>query len=231
MGVGILVGGLVAAGAALAAVAANSSKKVARHESVTKNSSITSMEEMSEILQGYKKGVHPKASRFEAKAIDMINLYFNDMLTEVKKNEAVFKLINEQELHSRQKQMTDQVHGFITDRVGQRLSLDNEECREIIKMPPSRNKEISMNLLSNKVLREAVDELIKKISSILTDQTNMITQAAEAAAKRKIHEAERQESTFRRMSASWDDKEMNQDKDMLEPQLILYLVQQSRELL
>lgn len=68
----------------------------------------------------------------------------------------------------------DMIHGFIVKRVSKRISLDDEECTNILKMDPGKEKENALDAFYKKVLKEAISELSKELRNSMEKQTDNI---------------------------------------------------------
>lgn len=68
----------------------------------------------------------------------------------------------------------DMIHGFIVKRVGKRISLDDEECTDILKMEPGKKKEKALDTFYKKVLKEAISELSGELRNSMEKQTDNV---------------------------------------------------------
>lgn len=78
--------------------------------------------------------------------------------------------INLDRLMRENRKTEDEIYGFIKKHVQRKVSLDNYECQEILKMKSGATKEKAMEDFSNKILREALTKLSKKIENSIKEQ-------------------------------------------------------------
>lgn len=68
----------------------------------------------------------------------------------------------------------DMIHGFIVKRVSKRISLDDDECTDILKMEPGKKKEEALDAFYKKVLKEAISELSGELRNSMETQTDNV---------------------------------------------------------
>ena len=73
-----------------------------------------------------------------------------------------------------QRSTEDKIHGFIVGKVSKRISLDDDECKSILKLDAGRNKTKKMNEFYKKVLTEAMTDLKKLLRSSMKSQTLIV---------------------------------------------------------
>lgn len=82
--------------------------------------------------------------------------------------------INISNIEREQRKTEDQIHGFITKKVSKRVSLDDDECLEILKLNPGAEKTKKLDEFYRKVLKEAVSELTNVIRDTMEKQTDVV---------------------------------------------------------
>ena len=82
--------------------------------------------------------------------------------------------INISSIEHENRQTEDQIHGFITKRVIKRISLDDSECCNILKMEAGEEKTQKLNDFYMTVLKEAVSELSGLLRDTMEKQTNIV---------------------------------------------------------
>lgn len=68
----------------------------------------------------------------------------------------------------------DMIHGYIKKRVQKRVSLDDNECLEILKMQKGSQKSAAMKRFMDKVLRDALSDLSNELRKITYKQCDNV---------------------------------------------------------
>lgn len=68
----------------------------------------------------------------------------------------------------------DIIHGYIKRKIQKRVSLDDEECKDILKMEKGQEKEKAMTVFLNKIIKEALTGLAGEVKKSLKIQLNNI---------------------------------------------------------
>lgn len=82
--------------------------------------------------------------------------------------------INLNNIEREQRKTEDKIHGFIVNRIAKRISLDDEECYEILKLEPGKEKTKRLDEFYRKVLKEAVLELTDILRDTMEKQTDIV---------------------------------------------------------
>ncbi len=82
--------------------------------------------------------------------------------------------ININHIERENRKTEDTIHGFIVKRVAKRISLDDSECLEILKLNPGKEKEEQLDQFYRKVLKEAVLELSDELRHSMETQTDNV---------------------------------------------------------
>ena len=82
--------------------------------------------------------------------------------------------INIRNIERENRKTEDMIHGFIVSRVIKRVSLDDIECVEILKMDAGKEKEKKFDDYYIKVLKEAVNELSDELVKNIEKQSDNI---------------------------------------------------------
>ncbi|MBR6622313.1 MAG: hypothetical protein IKK91_00200 [Ruminococcus sp.] len=82
--------------------------------------------------------------------------------------------VNISNIERENRKTEDKIHGFIIKRVSKRISLDDSECIEILKMDAGKEKETALDNFYKKVLKEAISELSDELSSNIETQSDNI---------------------------------------------------------
>ena len=82
--------------------------------------------------------------------------------------------INLSHIERENRKTEDKIHGFIVNRVKRRVSMDNDECADILAMDPGKQKEDKVDEFYKKVLKEAVLELSDELRTNMETQTDNV---------------------------------------------------------
>lgn len=122
--------------------------------------------------------------------------------------------INIEHIQRENRKTEDLIHGFIVKRVAKRISLDDSECSEILKLSPGKEKTQKLDEFYKKVLREAVSELSKKLREIMEDQTDTVEDRIQQRIDSIVDLCEAKQREFSNMKdiKSKDESEMEQQQ-------------------
>lgn len=82
--------------------------------------------------------------------------------------------LNLNSLERENRKTEDMIHGFIVKRVIKRISLDDAECTDILKMDRGKKKEEALDAFYKKVLKEAISDLSKELRNSMEKQTDNV---------------------------------------------------------
>ena len=162
----------------------------------SENASLDETEVVNRILAEFSLNMQEKADEFEKEAINDARAYFDQFLVRLEEiqNADVNELKLELPLNKVRKEMNDlekKIQGSIKKYVSSKISQDNQEVMNILKMKAGDEKTNKIKKLAEKVLSEALDifaEKVKKtveaqgktISSLLEGNLNQITTTMKA---------------------------------------------------
>lgn len=82
--------------------------------------------------------------------------------------------INLSNIEREHRKTEDQIHGFIVKRIAKRISLDDDECHELLKLNPGAEKTKKLDDFYKKVLKEAINELTSVLRDAMEKQTDIV---------------------------------------------------------
>lgn len=115
---------------------------------------------LSEILTSFSEGYLQKATLIEKDCIKKVEEYFAQLIalvenaTDDRKREANLK-----NLKYEKNRMSKDISGTIRNSLSKRMSLDDSECLMILKMDSGTEKKQAMTSFTNKVIKEALNNL------------------------------------------------------------------------
>ena len=140
----------------------NIAKKTGETDSVNDNSSLDNIDRITNIFTDFKGQAHTKAVEIEnavAKEVDYYVEELHDML------DANADKVEKYNIHTKRiERQIDKIN-----ELSKKVSLDNTECKEIVKMIPGSKKEDAMNTFLNKSVSSALEVCCAEIRSSLEE--------------------------------------------------------------
>ncbi len=133
-------------------------KDAAKVDSVDKKSSIDDIEHIIEIFADFKEQVHIKAVEIENAANEEINFYIEELKSVLIENHDKVSMygIRISRIEKKIYKIATGINGSIDCEISKRVSLDNVECGNIMKMLSGTKKEKAMSEFMNHTIREAL---------------------------------------------------------------------------
>lgn len=127
-------------------------------------------------LTQFRDDTQKRGTQVENDIIKSSRQYMDEFLDELKNYNNISygnaRLnINLQDLQRKNRATEDKIHGYITSRVIKRMSLDDAECLEILKMEAGKAKEDAFDRFYTKILKEALRELSVELKDRMKEQT------------------------------------------------------------
>ena len=128
-------------------------------------------EELYEMQESFRK----TASDIEESIIECIQGTVRDMLEQFESiNDTAGLNLNMAYLKSVETSLGNQVTGFIQNRVKRSLSLDNQECKDILKMEGRTAKKMAMQRFQEKIFSDAVSDLWELVKDTFNEKNSAI---------------------------------------------------------
>lgn len=181
---------------------------------------IYTTERLNEILITFTNDYLPQADDIEKKIILSIEQYYDDLIAEVQKINGRSKSISFRRLVSAKKNIRSMIKGSIRTPLEKRMSLSDKECLEILKMKQGQDKKKAMKQFVNKVLNEALDNLVCNIKQTLHDQTDEVKEQLDGI----LNSRQKEFSVLKKQyKALLDEKEQEEEKEKfyLKPMLTI----------
>lgn len=146
-------------------------EETGKADSVNDNSSIENIDKLTQVFSNFKNDVHEKAVEVEAAVIEEVDFYVQELSELLDENADKVKKygIRMKRVERQIDRISSEINGTIDNELSKSVSLDNSECREIIKMIPGSKKESAMNEFLSKSVRNALDICCKEVHSTLAD--------------------------------------------------------------
>lgn len=161
------------------------SSKIGQEESYSSETAqITEVARINKTLTEFRDRIEKKSDKIERDVLSISREYIDELIKELKKiNNQKYAgqslNLNIESIERQNRKTEDTIHGHIKKHIQKRISIDDEQCLEILKMETGPDKEKKMTNFINLVLKESMQELSKKIKKVLTEQADNITEKIE----------------------------------------------------
>lgn len=151
-------------------------KDISNEKSYDKsNANIYSTERLNEILTSFSSGFYKQANSLEKSCIREVEKYYEVIIKELETSaDEVKKSSSLKRLKNAKSQIKTKIDGAIKNPLAKRMSLDDAECLNILKMDAGNEKQKAMTNFSQKIINEAVDNLAKMVRDSLKEQVEEI---------------------------------------------------------
>ncbi|EYE89100.1 hypothetical protein Q428_04645 [Fervidicella metallireducens AeB] len=147
-------------------------EKIAAEKSYDKKEAdIYTTDRLNEILVSFSEGYFQQATSYENACIKIVEEYYDKLISIIEDvgvtnyNEANLK-----SLRNGKKRIAKSIIGAIKDPLAKRMSLDDSECLSILKMDSGLEKKQAMTNFTQKVIKEALNNLSKNVRETLKYQ-------------------------------------------------------------
>ncbi|RUL49886.1 hypothetical protein [Lysinibacillus antri] len=196
--------------------AGKSSSKVSREtgqedEYNPETARIEETKRINESLRDYTRSLEPVADKFERDCLNTCRENINLLVEDIKKiNVQDYngkKLnININRLERKLQSVEKNVIGKIKNELSRKVSIDDSECLNILKMKKGQAKENAMKEFSNRVFSNSLVELSETIRETVNEQCSLITDQIE-------DRLEEITNSLQEISMQFDEIEQLKEKD------------------
>lgn len=170
------------------------SKEIGEAKQQNKNSSVEDVDKIQLILENYRGQVHREANRIEGAIHDEVAHYveeLNGILLQERELLDKYKIKTKQ-IERAIERLLKNINGNIDKMICKKVSLDNAECRNILRMIPGTKKEQAMSDFLNKSLKEVLNQYCADFRRNLADLFDDVEEEIVQTVGRTGEEAERQ---------------------------------------
>lgn len=135
------------------------------------SSSIHTTERLVDTLSAFSSGHLSKAELIEERCIAVVEDYYDDIikLLEDAPSDSVGKT-GLRRLKNARTKIRQNIAGSIKEPLAKRMSIDDTECCQILKMDAGEQKRTAMESFCQKVIRESLNNISKKVRRSLEEQ-------------------------------------------------------------
>ena len=147
------------------------SKEAGKTDSVNDNSTLENIDRITQIFSDFKDQVHTKALVVENAVGEEVSFYVEELhgILQENSNKVDKYGIRIKRIERQVNKISLKVKGTIDNDISKKVSLDNVECKEIVKMIPGSKKEEAMNLFLNEAVKNALEVCCGEIRSSLEE--------------------------------------------------------------
>ena len=147
------------------------SEEAGKTDSVNDNSSLENIDRITQIFSDFKDQVHTKALDVENAVGEEVNFYVEELhdILQENSNKVDKYGVRIKRIERQIDKISSKVKGTIDNEISKKVSLDNAECKEIIKMIPGSKKEQAMNSFLNESVKNALEVCCGEIRSSLEE--------------------------------------------------------------
>lgn len=174
-----------------------SAKTGGNRNSINEDSSLENIDKIMDIFSDFKEQVHSRSVEIEKSLTDEVGFYLDEVKQLLIDHQSASGKygIKIERIEQKIDRILPRMSGVIDHELSKRVSLDNTECRNIMKMIPGENKEIALNSFLNesvsqalyaccKNLRENLDEIIEEVEDEIIGAVESIQKNSEATLKK-----------------------------------------------
>ena len=208
-------------------------RKLGDSKPLEDSSSADQVNEINEILLEYGERYRGVARDIENDCLALVQERFEatmDLLTGRAELRRDFK----QEIKSlrrRHKELCAAIPDAITDVVAKRISIDDSECRSILALSASDSKHYKLYNFCESVVKEANDNLARRVHAALVEQAEEIGDALDEYMEAKEQNLSSMQQAFAQMEREALEQTTETSRKRHLPMKLLYVTEKTDELL
>mgnify|MGYP002626980051 CR=1 FL=1 len=138
-------------------------------------SSAYELRRMQEELRKMQESFKDKATKIEDDTVTALQTSISQMIHNFEEINDVANLhLNIAYLKEMESRLDRQVKGYIQNKVKRRLSIDDVECKEILRIEGAHAKELAMQRFQEEIFSDAINSLWNIIEDTVREQNNAI---------------------------------------------------------
>ena len=130
------------------------------------------------ILTEFSLKLENKADEIEKTAIKESKVYFEQLIKELNNSKSDTG-INVSRIERSMSRVEREIKGNLKTYISKRVSIDDSECLEILKLEAGYKKENEMKKFSEKILEQGLNNLVKDIKEVIKEQNDIVTEVIE----------------------------------------------------
>lgn len=147
------------------------SEETGNMDSINDTSSLDNIDRITQIFSDFKEQIHSKTIEVENTVGKEVDFYVEELHNILQDNsEKVDKYnIRIKRIERQIDKISSKVKGTIDNEISKKISLNNTECKNVIKMIPGAKKEDAMNEFLHETVKYALEECCKELRSSLEE--------------------------------------------------------------
>lgn len=125
------------------------------------------------ILTEFSLKLEKKADEIECTAINESKIYFKELMDELNKSKANTG-INVSRIERTMLIVEREIKGNLKSYISKRVSIDDTECLEVLKLEAGLAKEKEMKRFSEKILQKGLNNLVKDVKKVIKEQNDIV---------------------------------------------------------
>lgn len=130
------------------------------------------------ILTEFSLKLENRADEIEKIVINESKIYFEQLISELNKSKSDTG-INVSRIERTMARVEREIKGNLKAYISKRISIDDSECLEILKLEAGYKKENKMKKFSEKILQQGLNNLVKDIKEVIKEQNDIVTEVIE----------------------------------------------------
>lgn len=184
---------------------------------------VQQVERVNNIFADFYSEMESKAEEIEESCIAYVESYFEELVNVLEESgKGILKKQNFTKLASTKRKIRSDISGAIGNEIATKISMDNYECKEILRMKDADARAEKMEEYCQEVVEKAVDKLNRKVEKTLRKQNDEIIGFLEEYVEKRELELEKKVEQLEEMEIACSDAE-NDVVQLIEP-IKLYVV-------
>lgn len=180
----------------------------------TKNADTDNIMSLNAILTDYRLDVRNATTKLENNIKDGYKDVFEGILETLEFVNEQLEFYRISVFKRKINTFTEEIDGIFEKHTAKRISLDDNECIEILKMMPGDLKGKRMKELKEAVFKESIDEIIKKMNNFMNDFLDEMEYSVENRIDNISDKIQEKADIFERLSV--DNENKNEMAEMAE---------------
>lgn len=160
--------------------------------------SLENIERITQIFADFKEQVHARAIEIEKAVEGEVGYYVEELhnILDENKEKVTRYGIRTKRIERQIDKISSRVKGTIDNELSKRVSLDNAQCKEIVKMIPGAKKESAMSEFFSKSIKGALDVCCTEMHSSIDEIYDDVEAEVVGAVDSIQRQAEQLQNTF-----------------------------------
>ena len=202
-------------------------EKISTERSYDKQTAnVNSTDRLSDTLSSFSDGYLQQADMIENAGIKEVEQYYDALIGLLE------KVADDREgkaglrrLQAGRAKIRSQIQGSVRKPLSQRMSLDDKECLEILKMGAGSEKRSAMRAFSKKVINEALQNTADQVRSSMNEQLEDIEDYLSGIQEGQEKTFGELKARYQNMLSSGNLEAVDKERGCLEPAIIIEEVQ------